>query len=142
MALIRYQTRPSYNPIASFIDLRDEMDRLFTVAAPVFAERFHAFPVDLYHDKDAFFVRAELPGFRKEDVNVAVEDGVLTIVAEDKGAEKEASVAALRSVTRSLSLPDAVATDKIEARYENGVLQLTLPKREEIKPKQIAVEVK
>jgi HSP20 family protein len=153
MQYIRYQTQPTYNPASSFSGLRDEMDRLFQVAFPVLGpftgeSRSRAFPIDLYQDKESFVVRAEIPGFRKEDLNVEVADGVLTLVAQRKTdtAEKTAPETTLVKedlrLSRSISLPEEIATDKIGARYENGVLTVTLPKREEVKPKQIAVEVK
>ena len=107
------------------------------------------FPVDFYQDKDAYTLRAELPGFRKEDVGIEVADGVLTVTATQKTEAKsetkdEAAAPAQqeRRVTRAVSLPENLALDQIKAVYENGVLTVTLPKREEVKPKQIAIEVK
>ncbi len=155
MKLIRYQNSPVFNPAASFTSLREEMDRLFEVAFPALGSLprdgflgrgYGEFPVDLYQEKDAYVVRAELPGFRKEDLNVEVADGILTITGhqklETKSGQKDATTTQERRVSRSLSLPEHLDTDKIAARYENGVLTLTLPKREEVKPKQIAIEVK
>jgi HSP20 family protein len=158
MKLIRYQTTPLYTPSVSHLNLRDEMDRLFDVAFPalsslqrdgVFGNSQAEFPVDLYQDKNAFTVRAELPGFRKEDISVEVADGVLTITGHQKAESKsdkkdqESTTATQeRRVTRAVSLPENVDAEKISAGYENGVLTVTLPKREEVKPKQIAIEVK
>jgi HSP20 family protein len=133
------------------------MDRLFDAAFPAltslqrngFLGDFqNEFPVDLYQGKDAFTVRAELPGFRKEDISVEVADGVLTVAAHQKtdaksDDNKEAATATHeRRVSRAISVPENVDASKINAAYENGVLTVTLPKREEVKPKQIAVEVK
>jgi HSP20 family protein len=158
MKLIRYQTSPLYTPSLSYPSLRDEMDRLFDVAFPAltslqrngFLGDFqNEFPVDLFQDKDAFTVRAELPGFRKEDISVEVADGILTVTGhqktETKSDQKDKEAAAAtqeRRVSRAISLPENLDTEKIRAAYENGVLTVTLPKREEVKPKQIAVEVK
>ena len=156
MKLIRYQTSPRYTPSLSYPSLRDEMDRLFDVAFPALSSLQHhgffgdgqgEFPVDLYQDKDAFTVRAELPGFRKEDLSVEVADGILTITGHQKTETKSdpkapATATQERRVSRAISLPENLATDKIQAAYENGILTVTLPKREEVKPKQIAVEVK
>jgi len=158
MKLIRYQKLPLYNPITSFTGLRDEMDRLFDVAFPALSslqrDRFlgdwqDEFPIDLYQEKDAFVVRAELPGFRKEDLTVEITDGILTVTGhqrteskpDKKGKESNGAIEE-QQVSRSISLPDHVAVDKIKANYENGVLTVTLPKSEEVKPKQIAIEVK
>jgi len=158
MKLIRYQTSPLFSPSANYPTLRDEMDRLFDVAFPalsslqrggLFGDWQGEFPVDLYQSKDAFKLRAELPGFRKEDISLEVADGVLTITghqnAETKsnGTDKESAIATQeRRVSRAISLPENLDLDKIQAGYENGVLTVTLPKREEVKPKQIAIEVK
>jgi HSP20 family protein len=157
MKLIRYQTSPLYNPADSFTSLRDEMDRLFDVAFPAFSSLQRdggsfgnwpgEFPVDLYQDKDAYVVRAELPGFRKEDLAVEVADGILTLTGHEKTetGKKETEGRATtqeRRLSRSLTLPEHVNPEKIQAAYENGVLTVTLPKLEEVKPRQIAIEVK
>ena len=158
MKLIRYQTSPLYSPRASYPTLRDEMDRLFDVAFPalsslqrggLFGDWQGDFPVDLYQDKNAFTVRAELPGFRKEDVSADLADGILTITGHrksetksDKKGDETATAVQESRVSRAISLPENVDLTKISAAYENGILTVTLPKREEVKPKQIAIEVK
>ena len=158
MKLIRYQNSPLYHPGTGYATLRDEMDRLFDAAFPTLSSLQHdglfndwtgEFPIDLYQDKDAFTVRAELPGFRKEDLGVELADGILTITGhqktETKGEKKDKETAVAtqeRRVSRAISLPEHLLVDKIHAAYENGVLTVTLPKREEVKPKQIAIEVK
>ena len=158
MKLIRYQSSPIYSPGASYPNLREEMDRLFDVAFPalsslqrggLFGEWQGEFPVDLYQDKDAFTVRAELPGFRKEDISLDMADGILTIAghqkSEDKSDQKDkesSTTVQERRVSRAITLPENLDVDKIRAAYENGILTVTLPKREEVKPKQIAIEVK
>ena len=157
MKLIRYQTSPLYAPGASYPTLRDEMDRLFDVAFPALSSLQRGgllgdwqgdFPVDLYQDKDAFTVRAELPGFRKEDIGVDLADGILTLTGHQKnetksdGKEKEGSTIQENRFSRAISLPENVDLEKIHAAYENGILTVTLPKREEVKPKQIAIDVK
>jgi HSP20 family protein len=134
------------------------MDRLFDVAFPALSSLQHdglfghssgEFPVDLYQDKNAYTVRAELPGFRKEDISVEVADGILTVTGHQKAPAKSeakdnnaATATQEYRVSRAISLPEQLNLDKIEAAYENGVLTVTLPKREEVKPKQIAIEVK
>jgi HSP20 family protein len=143
MRIIRYKT-PTYTP-AKYPTLLDEMDRLFEAAFPALGpfERQGAFPVDLYQDKDAFTVRAELPGFRKEDLGLDLADGVLTITATQKPEAKADEKAAPENrVTRAITLPENVDVAKIAAAYENGVLTVTLPKREEAKPRQVTIEVK
>jgi HSP20 family protein len=97
------------------------------------------FPVDLYEDKDNTYVRAELPGVDKADINVEMVDDFLTITAarKTKEGDKEESF----SFSRSVNIPSAVQADKVAAAYENGVLTVTLPKREEAKPRKISVNV-
>jgi len=157
MKLVRYHNSPLFNPSANYPSLRDEMDRLFDVAFPAlstlqrqgfFGELQGQFPIDLYQEKDAVVVRAELPGFRKEDLAVEVADGVLTITGHQKAetkaddAKKTSATTQERRVSRAISLPEHLSLDKIQATYENGVLTVKLPKTEEVKPKQIAIEVK
>jgi HSP20 family protein len=158
MQLIRYQTSPLFTPSANYPNLRDEMDRLFDVAFPALSslqrDGFFGgwqgeFPVDLYQDKNSFTVRAELPGFRKEDISVEVADGLLTLTGHQKTEPKSeqkghtnGTATQERRVSRAISLPENLDVEKIHAAFENGVLTVTLPKREEVKPKQIAIEVK
>jgi HSP20 family protein len=160
MKIIRYQTSPLYTPALSHTTLRDEMDRLFDVAFPALSSLqpdggFDAWqgeiPLDLYQEKDAFTVRAELPGFRKEDLSVEVADGILTVTghqktetpaSDKKDKENGAVTTQERRVSRAISLPEHVDLNKIQANYENGVLTVTLPKSEAVKPKQITINVK
>jgi HSP20 family protein len=152
MRIIRYHNSPVYSPAGNFPTLRDEMDRLFDVAFPtlssVLANEVNEFPIDLYREKNSFVVRAELPGFRKEDLSVEVADGILTVTGHQKasdpttGEDEEKTATQERRVSRSISLPEQVQVDKIEAQYQNGVLTVTLPKQEEVKPRQIAIDVK
>ncbi len=147
MNLIRYTPTRSYIPSFNHDSLLDELDRLFDAGFPSFhgaPARFGAFPVDVYQDKDSVTVRAELPGFRKEDLQVNVADDVLTIAGhlttgqdKDKNAPKTET-----SIERSIALPENLNYQKIAAAYENGVLTVTLPKREETKPTAVAIEVK
>ena len=153
MRLVRY-SYPSYRSVAPvsgrfspspWSGLETEIDRLFATAlgdlagAPATATRF---PVDLYEDKDNTYVRAELPGVTRDDINVEVVDGYLTIAATRKTPAGEGQPEESFSLNRSLQLTDEVQADKVAAAYENGVLTVTLPKREEAKPKKITVAVK
>jgi HSP20 family protein len=122
--------------------LESEIDRLFETALTGFAGARtpgNQFPVDLYEDKDSAYVRAELPGVQREDINVEIADGDLVITAarKVKNGDQEESF----SFRRSLTLPEDVHADKVSANYENGVLTVTLPKREETKPRKVAIQV-
>ncbi|OQY27345.1 MAG: heat-shock protein [Candidatus Cloacimonetes bacterium 4572_55] len=102
--------------------------------------------VDIDETDDAFLVKAELPGVKKNDVNVNIENGVLTIRGEKKTETEDKKrhrvECAYGSFVRSFSLPQAIKAEKVEAEYKNGILNLTIPKSEEAKPKQIEVKVK
>ena len=103
--------------------------------------------VDIREEADAFYVDAEVPGLKAEDIKVDVEKNVLTLSGERK-VEKEETKDKYRrierqygSFTRSFSLPENVDTDSISADLKNGVLELRLPKREVPTPKSISVNV-
>ncbi len=123
--------------------LESEIDRLFETAFNGFgADATTRFPVDLYEDKDNTYVRAELPGVTREDINVEMVDGYLTVSGARKTPAADGAGERSFSFSRSVSVPEAVQADKVAASYENGVLTVTLPKREEAKPRKISVAVK
>jgi HSP20 family protein len=142
MKFIRYRpTVPSFNHGS----LLDELDRLFEAGypAPGRSPAFGAFPVDVYQDNDSVIVRAELPGFRKDDLHVHVADDTLTISGHFTSDTKDKETPKTEtSLERAIALPENLNYDKVAAAYENGVLTVTLPKRAEVKPKTVAVEVK
>jgi HSP20 family protein len=149
MRLVRY-TYPNYRSLAPTLGgfarspwsgLETEIDRLFETALGDYVGTTDTrFPVDLYEDKDNTYVRAELPGVNRNDINVEMVEDYLTITAVRKTSAAEGEESA--SFSRSISIPEAVQADKVNAAYENGVLTVTLPKREEAKPKKITVAVK
>jgi HSP20 family protein len=149
MTLVRY-TYPNFRSVTPFVGfqrspwsgLETEIDRLFETALSDFSSPSPTrFPVDLYEDKDHTYVRAELPGVNRSDINVEVNDGYLTINATRKTPAAEGKEEESFSFSRAISVADDVQTDKISAAFENGVLTVTLPKREEAKPKKISVAV-
>ena len=103
--------------------------------------------VDVLENKDSYVIRAELPGMKREDINLEVKDGTLTLTGERK-SEKPAEGIEYRHVERvnakfwrSFNLPETVKHDGIEATYKDGVLEVRVPKAEEVKPRQIAISV-
>jgi HSP20 family protein len=154
MNLIRWQkpelsTWPAFGRLSS---LRDEIDRLFEAPLSELAFPSHVFSgwtpaLDMHEDKHNIFVKAELPGMKKEDIDVSLHDGCLSISGERKNEweEKDADVyRAERFVgrfQRTVALPVPVAADKVTATCKDGVLTITLPKAEEAKPKKIDVNV-
>jgi HSP20 family protein len=100
------------------------------------------FAVDLYEDKDNNYVRAELPGVARKDINVEVVDDYLTISGSRAIFTAEGKLGDPVVFSRSIVIPDNVQGDRVAASYENGILTVTLPKREEAKPRRVSVEVK
>ena len=102
------------------------------------------YPVDIREDDDHIYVEAELPGFKREDVEVTLENGMLHILAQRKQEEPkgETHLAERRfvRVARSFTLPNSVDEGKVDAKLTDGVLYLTLNKREEVKPRKIEVK--
>ncbi len=161
MTLTRWQ-RPDFrnlHPLRRMASLRDEVDNLFSLAfGQLNANNENGqesqlregwFPaVDVYEDKDNLLVKAELPGLKKEDIEISLHDGYLTLSGERKEESRKKDGDVYRSerwsgrFSRSISLPFQVQTDKITANYTDGVLAVTLPKAEEAKPKQIQISVK
>jgi HSP20 family protein len=102
------------------------------------------YPVDIHEDEDNITVEAEMPGFSKDEIDVTLENGVLTIQAERKVAESKGSrhlnERRFTRVARSFSLPNSVDESDVDASLTDGVLTLTLKKREEVKPRRIEVK--
>ncbi|MBI4296320.1 MAG: Hsp20/alpha crystallin family protein [Chloroflexi bacterium] len=104
-----------------------------------------SFPVDVYEDKDVLVIRAELPGMVKDDIDISFEGDLITIKA-DKKVEKLEGITAYTceryygTLSRTLSLPFPVDTDKVSATFDNGLLEVRLPKAEEAKAKRISIK--
>lgn len=145
MKLTRISTWPT---LGRLTDLRDEIDRLFEAPLARTSDFLGWTPAfDVYEENDNFVVKVELPGMKKEDINVSLHDGNLIISGERKGETKGESAEVYRAeryfgkFQRVVSLPALVAANQIKAEYKDGILTVTLPKSEEAKPKQIQVDV-
>ncbi len=152
MSIIRYQSPDVWRSLDRFANLRDEINTFFDgpswPAATQQAQLFNGWTpaLDLYQTTDDIVALVELPGMRKEDIELSLHDGMLTISGErksdvsenDKAARSERFVGKFR---RSISLPTRVDANKVNATYKDGVLTVTLPKAEEVKPKQIQVNI-
>jgi HSP20 family protein len=162
MSITKWQ-RPDFwglSPVRRMASFRDEVDNLLNLAfarlggPPTDPERGSQFlegwfpAVDVYEDKDNLLVRAELPGMKKEDIEISLHEGFLTLSGERKGQETQEGAETYRSerwlgrFNRTISLPCSVVPDKIKATYTDGILAVSLPKAEEAKPKQIPISVK
>jgi HSP20 family protein len=129
-------------------DLRDEIDRLFESPLSRATEFLGWAPAfDVYEEKDNFVVKAELPGMKKEEINVSLHDGDLIISGERKSETKSEGTEVYRAeryfgkFQRTVSLPPTVAANNVKAEYKDGILTVTLPKSEDAKPRQIEVKV-
>ena len=143
-----------WSPVQQLNRLRNEIDRLFGspmqgLLAPAANLLENWGPsVDLREDKEKYDLRAELPGVRKEDIEVSVEGNTLTIAGEKRQEEQEGDEGRgtyraerfFGRFQRSITLPTVVDPNKIEAQYRDGVLILNLPKSEEARRKQIQVK--
>ena len=104
-------------------------------------------PVDIYEDEHGIQVKLEVPGIDEKDLNIKVENNILSVSGERKfeNEQKEENFHRIErrygSFARSFTLPNTVDTEKITAEYDNGVLNIHLAKREEAKPKQIKVGI-
>jgi len=155
MSLIRFQPTElsTWSPFERLSTLRDEMNRLFDLSAPGFGDREDRLlgvwspPLDVFQDKDHVFVKAELPGMKKEDIRISLHENTLTISGERKQEQEVKEGDGYRSERffgrfhRSVTLPLAVQTSDVKAQYKDGILAITLPKAEEAKPRQIEVQV-
>jgi len=150
MKLVRFQN-PVLTPWPGFgrlSSLQDELNRLFGASlSDVAANSEWAPAVELSEDKNNLVVTAELPGLKKEDIDVTLLDGVLTISGERKQERKTEEGGIHRSeryfgrFERTITLPSEVAADAVKADYKDGLLTVTLPKSEAAKPKKIGVSV-
>jgi HSP20 family protein len=141
-----------WRPARDLWGIQEEMNRLFDEFFSRTPARFEeegmwAPHVDISETKDDIIVVAEAPGMKKEDIKITVQDNVLTLKGEKKQEkeEKEANYHRIErshgSFTRSFELPTTIQVDRIKANYKDGVLHISLPKAEEVKPKEISISV-
>ena len=148
MALIRWE------PVAELNSIQNEMNRLFNTffdqpgatGRGGGTSRRWIPAMDLVETNDHYVLRADLPGLSDEDVNIALEDNMLTISGERK-AEHEQQQGYYRlerasgSFSRSLTLPEGVDPDGVQAHFDRGVLEISIPKPEQKKPRQVQISL-
>ena len=149
MTLVRY------NPNRSYLSMQDTMNSLVnalfnTDLSNIESENGEYAPrMDMKELEDSYIVKLTMPGIDKDNLDISVTDGVLTVKGETKEDDEKESENGKWLVRehkhfayyRSVRLPSEVQADKAEAEYKNGVLNLTLPKAEEVKPKSIPVKI-
>lgn len=140
-----------FEPMHDMITLREAMDRLFNDAfTPLLGASggWQVPAVDLYQTDNEVVVKASLPGMKSEDVQISITGDMLSLKGEFKQEEEKKEKAYhLReqrygAFERSFALPTAIISDKAKAEFENGILTITLPKAEEVKPRVITVKAK
>ena len=140
-----------YDPFRDLRGLQDEMNRLFSGTFSRGSQdevlRGAWSPsVDIFENKNEIVLEAELPGMTADDVNISIENNVLTLHGERRFEKKDESDNFHRversygSFTRSFTLPPTVSSENANAEFQNGVLRLTLAKREEAKPRRIEIK--
>lgn len=136
-----------FDPFRDITTLRDEMNRLFnrTVGDGVSSGSSWTPAVDIFDAQDEIVLRAELPGLTPEDIDIEVDDNVLTLKGERRFQEtvEEGRYYRLErsygQFQRSVTLPQGVKADEISAGFDNGVLTVKVPKADEVKPRKISV---
>jgi len=140
-----------YDPFRELRTLQNEMNRLFssTFSGAGDDELTRGVwnpSVDIFENKDNIVIEAELPGIKPEDVDISVENNVLTLRGERRFEKKDEKDNFHRiersygSFVRSFTLPNTVSPDSCDAEFENGVLRVTLQKREEVKARKIQIK--
>jgi HSP20 family protein len=147
MAIVRWR------PFRDMVSIQDEMNKLFDdfLGRPLmrteWSEGVWNPSVDISETKDNVLIKAEMPGLNKEDVKISMQDNMLTLTGEKKQEKEEKETNYHRversygAFSRSFSLPTSVKSDKIRATYKDGILSITLPKTEEVKPKEIPISI-
>ena len=142
-----------WEPAREMMTLREAMDRLFDDAftRPLSIRDGWSMTspaIDMYQTENDVIVKASLPGIKAEEVQINITGDVLTLKGETKQEEERNDKAwhiheqRFGSFERSIALPTTVKTDKAEASFENGILTITLPKADEVKPKTINIKAK
>lgn len=153
MALVKF------NPVRDLLDIEREFNRMFNTLGSRFGvakkedvdeeyENAVWMPLtDIYEDNDNYYLKVDLPGIKKDDVKISYADGTLTISGE-RTEEKETKDKKFHRIERSFgkyyrsfNIPKEIKEDKINAEFKDGQLSVTIPKADEIKPKEIAIKV-
>jgi HSP20 family protein len=143
-----------WDPLRDLLSIQERMNRLFeqtlsrSRAEEGIAASTWSPAVDIYETPETIVMKAELPGLSREDIEIHIRDNTLTLRGERRFAKDVQQENYLRieraygAFQRSFTLPATMQQDKIRAIFRDGVLELTLPKAEEAKPKKIAIEVR
>lgn len=140
-----------WDPMREMLNMREAMDSVFDDffrKSPVEYKGMGVFDLDMYQTADKIFIKACLPGAKTDDIKINMTDNILTISGETKEEKEEKDMQyhirerRFGSFTRSIELPTRVLAEKATAEFSDGILTLSLPKAEEVKPKTITVKAK
>lgn len=146
MALVRWNANPELSPWSALRDLENQFNQFFGDTSGGRTGGQSWVPaVDVHEEDDAYVVEADIPGLKKEDIHLEVIENTLTIKGERK-SERETKKDGFRRVERSygsfqrsVEVPGGFDAENVSAKFEDGVLKVRMPKREETKPRRIAV---
>ena len=150
MDLVRGKQVKNLDPMGEFERLQNEINNLFNFdyqGNRGLFDRPASPPVDVIEKADSLVIRCDMPGISKDDLDLSLARNVLTIKGEKKSGEGKEDAKKFRNETwsgvfqRTISLPDSVDPNKVEADLHDGVLEITIAKREEVKPRHIDVKV-
>jgi HSP20 family protein len=151
MALVKWKSRNIYDPWADFKSLQNEINELFNYdrspKTTGLFDRSFAPAVDFIENDNEYTITCEMPGMEQKDIEVSIASNVLTIkgIRKDEKEEKTGKFYKKEilsgSFQRTIPLPAAVESEKIAAQLENGFLSISIPKKEESKPKQININI-
>jgi HSP20 family protein len=143
------RTLVNIDPLAEFQQLSKMMDRAFGVQESSIDNASYALPIDIYERDNNFYIRAAVPGVDPGDLDISVENNVLTIRGETRQEwENTSDTKVYRreyrygSFSRSIHLPEQLELDKIDAEFKNGFVTITIPRAEAAKPKALKVNVR
>ncbi len=143
------------DPISELRTLQEDFNRVFSSVFPRLFSHEEGLSgggwspsVDIYENEEAFTLEADLPGVKPEDFKLSIENRTLTLQGERRFEKKSESDNYHRversygSFTRTFTLPSTINVEEVQAEFKDGILRVTLPKREEVKPRQIQIQVK
>lgn len=138
-----------FDPFGEMMTLREAMNSLFedSVVNPTARGQASAMPLDIAETRDGFIVEASLPGVKSEDLDITIQDNVLTISGETRQEQRSGEKPNYHRIerrygrfSRSIGLPTQVQSDNVQASLTNGILRLEIPKAEAVKPRKISVQ--
>jgi HSP20 family protein len=152
MAIVKWKNKDLYDPWAELKNLQSEINDLFNYdrlpSTTGLFERSVTPAIDFVEKENEFMVTCELPGMEEDNIDVSIASNVLTIKGNKQSSKEEKKGKYYKreiwsgSFQRTLSLPATVDSEKISAKLKDGMLTVSLPRKEEMKPKQISVKVK